>query len=133
VPPPSFSTHPFATGFGAQLPPFKPLSANPSCAFGSSIAESPKSDVDMDLSPGTAADSNPGLVSDHEDDYDDADEDARSAHGSQIEVIDGIAVEIEDASDVEPDSRKRVRVVDGEGEQAVCRREAAVELDEGSG
>jgi ADA HAT complex component 1 len=133
APPSAFSTNPFGTGLGAQLPPLQSLSASPSCAFANSLAESPKSDVDMDLSPGTAADSNPGLVSDHEDDDDDADEDTRSAHGNSPGALDGIAVEIEDASDVERDGRKRVRVVDGEGDAAVCRREAAVELAEGSG
>jgi ADA HAT complex component 1 len=132
APLPAFSAQPFETGLGTPLPPLD-MVAHSSCAFGNSIAESPKSDVDMDLSPGTAADSNPGLVSDHEDDYDDADEDARSAHGSQPEMIDGIAVEIEDASDVERDGRKRVRVVDGEGEPTVCRRDTAVELSESSG
>jgi ADA HAT complex component 1 len=132
APLPAFAAQPFGTGLVTQLPPLN-MAAHPSCAFGDSIAESPKSDVDMDLSPGTAADSNPGLVSDHEDDYDDADEDARSAHGSHPEMIDGIAVEIEDASDVERDGGKRVRVVEGEGESAVCRREAAVELAESSG
>jgi len=81
-------------------------------------------DVDMDLSPGTAVDSNPGLVSDHDDDDDDADE-ARSTNGSHPEVMD---VEIEDASDVEREGRKRVRVVESGGE-SVCRQG----LGEGSG
>jgi ADA HAT complex component 1 len=132
APPPSFSAHPFASGLGTPLPSINALNAHASCAYGNSMAESPKSDADMDLSPGTAADSNPGLVSDNEDD-DDVDEDTRSAHGSPPEMVDGIAVEIEDASDVERDGRKRVRVVDGDNEAAVCRREAAVELAEGSG
>jgi ADA HAT complex component 1 len=132
APPPTFSGHPFASGLGAQLPSLNALNAHSSCTYGNSMAESPKSDVDMDLSPGTAADSNPGLVSDNEDD-DDVDEDTRSAHGSPPEMVDGIAVEIEDASDVERDGRKRVRVVEGDSEGAVCRREPAVELAEGSG
>jgi len=73
-------------------------------------------DVEMELSPGTA----PGLVSDHEDDYDDAEDEAKSANGSQHEAED---VEIRDASDVEREERKRVRVVPGSEEAGrVCRQ-----------
>jgi len=108
-----------------QPPPLQPPSSNVSpFSFGRVIAESPI-DVDMDLSPGTAADSNPGLVSDHDDDDDDADE-AKSTNGSHPEMMD---VEIEDISDIEREGRKRVGVVENEGE-AVCRREG---MGEGSG
>jgi ADA HAT complex component 1 len=126
APPSTFSAYgPVHT----QQPSFSTFSSRSSSGTFGSIAESPTDgDVDMGLSPGTA-DSNPGLVSDHEDDDDDVDEDARSASGSHTEAImDGIAVEIEDASDVEAGGRKRVRV---EGETPVCRSRAGV-LGEGS-
>jgi len=110
APPPSFIQPP-----ALQAPSRSVISS----AFGHVIPASPSDgDVDMELSPGTAADSNPGLVSDHDDDDDDADE-ARSTNGSHREMMD---VEIEDASDVEREGRERVGVVDSEG-QAVCRRE----------
>jgi ADA HAT complex component 1 len=82
-------------------------------------------DVDMELSPGTA-DFNPGLVSDHDDDDDDVDE-AGSTNGSHTEP-EMMEVDIEDASDVERESRKSMGVMDSDGQ--VCRREG---LSEGSG
>ncbi|KAF2399213.1 hypothetical protein EJ06DRAFT_76687 [Trichodelitschia bisporula] len=85
-----------------------PRVANPS----TSITGAEIDDRDMDLSPHTVADSNPGLVSDHDDDDDDevdvvdAPEPAAERHGSARHghggcSVDGIAVEIEDGSDVE--------------------------------
>jgi ADA HAT complex component 1 len=65
--------------------------------------------VDMELSPGTA----PGLVSDHDDDFDD--DEAQSANGSHHDED----VEIRDASDVEREERKR-----GE-EERICRQAGA--------
>jgi hypothetical protein len=57
-------------------------------------------DVEMELSPGTA----PGLVSDHEDDFDDDDRSANgSHHHHDINMED---VEIRDSSDGERDERK---------------------------
>jgi ADA HAT complex component 1 len=98
-----------------------------SFASGHVIPASPSDgDVDMELSPGTAADSNPGLVSDHDDDDDDVDE-AGSANGSHPEP-EMMEVDIEDASDVERESRKSMGVMDSEGQ--VCRRDG---LGEGSG
>jgi hypothetical protein len=68
----------------------------------------------MELSPGTA----PGLVSDHEDDFEDDD---RSANGSHHDVdINMEDVEIRDGSDVEREDRKRLGAI-GEGER-VCRQ-----------
>jgi ADA HAT complex component 1 len=95
-----------------------------SFASGHVIPASPSDgDMDMELSPGMATDSNPGLVSDHDDDDDDVDE-AGSTNGSHPEP-EMMEVDIEDASDVERESRKRMGVMD-----QVCRRE---DLGEGSG
>jgi ADA HAT complex component 1 len=74
------------------------------------------SEPEIELSPATAADSNPGLVSDHEDDEDYGDEldgDARSVleHGGErarSAMAEAMVVEIEDGSDGEGPTRKRV-------------------------
>ena len=74
------------------------------------------SEPEIELSPATAADSNPGLVSDHEDDEDYGDEldgDARSLleHGGERtrgSLAETMVVEIEDGSDGEGPTRKRV-------------------------
>ncbi|KAF2424826.1 hypothetical protein EJ08DRAFT_663850 [Tothia fuscella] len=105
---------------------YSAFSSHTSSATFDGLAEShTDGDVEMGLSPGTA-DSNPGLVSDHEDDDDDVDEDARSANGSHG-GFSAVDVDIQDASDVEEgNGSKRVKI-DGVSEELPCnsRREPA--------
>lgn len=71
-------------------------------------------DVEMELSPGTA----PGLVSDHEDDFDDDDHSANgSHHHHDIHMED---IEIRDASDGERDHDRKPSSC----ESQVCSRQA---------
>jgi ADA HAT complex component 1 len=114
---------PSAKGAGRQAPTFAivpppatGVGFHPS-VFQHVVPETPSDgDVEMDLSPGTA----PGLVSDHDDDFDD--DEAKSANGSHHDVS-LEDVEIRDASDVEREERKRIstRVLDGEEGERVCR------------
>jgi hypothetical protein len=106
---------------GRQGPTFAVMPPPPATGIGfhpsvfQHVIDTPSEEVDveMELSPGTA----PGLVSDHEDDFDDDDRSANgSHHHHDIHMED---IEIRDASDGERDDRKSSTC-----EGQVCSRQA---------
>lgn len=112
-----------AKAVGRQAPTFVVMPPPPATGIGfhpsvfQHVIETPSEEVDveMELSPGTA----PGLVSDHEDDFDDDDRSANgSHHHHDIHMED---VEIRDASDVERDDRRKSSST---CEGQVCSRQA---------
>ena len=107
---------------GRQGPTFAVMPPPPATGIGfhpsvfQHVIETPSEeiDVEMELSPGTA----PGLVSDHEDDFDDDDHSANgSHHHHDIHMED---IEIRDASDGERDHDRKPSSC----ESQVCSRQA---------